>query len=49
MEQDISKYTAKDTVFRDLFSDKEYVAQLYAALHNGENVSVEDIKIITLE
>ena len=32
MEQDISKYTAKDTVFRDLFSDKEYVAQLYAAL-----------------
>ena len=49
MEQDISKYTAKDTVFRDLFSDKEYVAQLYAALHNGENVSVEDIQVITLE
>ena len=49
MEQDISKYTAKDTVFRDLFSDKEYVAQLYKALHNGEKVSVEDIKIITLE
>ncbi|MBR1442522.1 MAG: hypothetical protein IJ583_03195 [Firmicutes bacterium] len=49
MEQDISKFTAKDTVFRNLFGDKKYTAMLYSALHNGEIVSPEDIEIITLE
>ena len=49
VKKDISKYTAKDSVFRDLFSDTEYLAELYAALHNGEEIAKESIEIITLE
>ena len=44
MEKGISKFTAKDSVFR-----AKYLAELYAALHNGEEIDEDSIEIITLE
>lgn len=44
------KRTAKDTVFTSLFWDKEYVLELYRALHPEDMESEEkDLRIITLE
>lgn len=42
--------TVKDTVFRDLFSDPNYLIQLYRALHpEDEKTTVADLKYVTLE
>jgi hypothetical protein len=47
---DIARYTIKDTVFCNLFSDKKYLFQLYKALHpENTDVSENDIEPITLE
>jgi hypothetical protein len=47
---DIAKYTVKDSVFRDLFSDKKYLFELYKALHpENTDVTEDDIEPITLE
>ena len=44
------KRTAKDTVFRDLFSRPKYLLQLYQALHPEDtDVTEQDLKIVTLQ
>lgn len=44
------KRNAKDTVFTSLFRDKEYLLQLYQALHPEDTqTGQEDLTIITLE
>ena len=44
------KRTAKDTVFTSLFRDKEYLLQLYQALHpEDRETTQEDLTIVTLE
>lgn len=42
------KRNSKDSVFTKLFSDPANVAQLYNDIHPAENVSADDIEIITL-
>ena len=44
----IFKRNIKDTVFTRLFKEKKYVAELFSALHPGQEVSEEDIKIVTI-
>lgn len=45
-----SKYTAKDSVFRALFSDPKYLLQLYQALHPEDTtMRADDLEIITLQ
>lgn len=47
---DNAKRTVKDSVFRDLFSDKKYLLQLYQALHPEDTtVSVDDLQNVTIE
>lgn len=42
--------TVKDSVFRNLFSEKKYLFQLYQALHPEDKESVaDDLKYVTLE
>ena len=48
-EQSKAKYTAKDSVFRNLFAIPKYLVQLYKALHPDEDISEDDIKLVTLE
>lgn len=44
------KRTAKDSVFTHLFQDKEYLLQLYQALHPEDTEAKEkDLTIITLK
>ncbi len=43
------KRNIKDSVFTDLFSNKKYVAELYNALHPGENISEDLIDNVTLK
>ena len=44
------KYTVKDTVFRDMFSDKKYLIQLYQALHTDDTaITKDDLDIVTLQ
>ena len=44
------KYTVKDTVFRDMFSDKKYLIQLYQALHPDDKaITKDDLDIVTLQ
>lgn len=44
------KYTAKDSVFRDLFQEPKYLLQLYQALHAEDTEATEeDLEIITIE
>ena len=44
------KRNAKDTVFRDLFSNKKYLLQLYLALHPDDtSITENDLDIVTLE
>ncbi len=44
------KRDAKDTVFRDLFTDPKYLLQLYQGLHPEDTETTEaDLKIITLQ
>lgn len=46
----VAKRTAKDSVFRDLFSDKRYLLQLYQALHPEDTSLTEDeIDIVTIK
>lgn len=41
---------AKDTVFRDMFSQPKYTFQLYQVLHPEDNeVTVDDIKNVTIK
>lgn len=41
------KRTAKDTVFTSLFKEKEYLLQLYQALHPEDiDAKEEDLKIV---
>lgn len=50
MENDTLKRNAKDLVFRNLFSDKKYLLQLYRDLHpEDEKVTEDDITIVTLK
>ena len=45
-----AKYTVKDSVFTDLFSEPQYLCQLYQSLHPEDiNVTESDLKTITLE
>ncbi|MCC8137817.1 MAG: hypothetical protein LIO76_07085 [Clostridiales bacterium] len=37
-----AKYTAKDSVFTDLFRDKKYLLQLYQALHPEDTAATEE-------
>lgn len=44
------KRTAKDTIFRDLFSNKKYLLQLYCALHpEDKTITEKDLNIVTLQ
>lgn len=48
--EEVAKRTAKDTVFRDLFSEPEYLLQLYNCLHpEDKDTKAEDLEIVTLE
>ena len=44
------KFAGKDTVFRDIFSIKKYLYQMYQALH-PEDTTIEqnDLDIVTLQ
>ena len=45
-----AKRTIKDSVFRNLFSQKEYLLQLYQALHpEDKNVTKSDFEYVTLQ
>ncbi|MCM1499072.1 MAG: hypothetical protein NC124_11470, partial [Clostridium sp.] len=41
-EENIAKYTIKDSVFSDLFKTKKYLLQLYKALHPEDTAATED-------
>ncbi len=41
-EENIAKYTIKDSVFSDLFKIKKYLLQLYKALHPEDTTATED-------
>lgn len=44
------KYTAKDSVFRALFSDPRYLLEMYRTLHPEDTATTEDdLEIITLQ
>lgn len=49
-ENKIVRYTAKDSVFSDLFQDPQYLFQLYQALHPEDREVTEDsIKVVTMK
>ena len=49
-EKQEAKYTAKDSVFTDLFSDTGYLFQLYRALHpEDQEATKESISIVTMK
>ena len=49
-ESQPAKYTAKDSVFTDLFRDKKYLLQLYQALHPEDKTATEEsIHSVTLK
>ena len=44
------KHSVKDTVFRDIFSKKKYLIQLYNALHpEDKTITQADLEIVTLQ
>ena len=44
------RHSGKDTVFRDMFSKKKYLMQMYKALHPEDStITKADLKIITLQ
>lgn len=50
MSGKIAKYKGQDTVFRDMFSRKKYLLQLYRALHPEDtDIKAADLKIVTLQ
>ena len=49
-EDKIIKYSGKDTVFRDMFSNPKYLLQLYRVLHpEDESITEADLEIVTLQ
>lgn len=45
-----AKYTAKDSVFRDLFQNPEYLIELYQVLHPEDKTATkEDIRAVTIQ
>lgn len=49
-ESKIARYTAKDSVFSDLFQNPQYLFQLYQALHPEDKEATEDsIKVVTMK
>lgn len=45
MPEKTAKYTGQDTVFRDMFSQKKYLLQLYRALHPEDtNIKATDFE-----
>ena len=50
MSEKTAKYTGQDTVFRDMFSQKKYLLQLYRALHPEDtDIKATDLNIVTLQ
>ena len=50
IDEEIIKRTVKDSVFTNLFREKEYLLQLYRVLHpEDKNVSEDDLSDITIE
>ncbi len=46
----LPKRTVKDSVFRDLFGEPEYLLQLYKALHpEDQEVTKEELEIVTMK
>ena len=49
-DETLVKRNIKDSVFRNLFSDKQYLFQLYQSLHpEDRQTTVEDLELVTLE
>ena len=49
-EDKIIKYSGKDTVFRDMFSNSKYLLQLYRVLNpEDESITEADLEIVTLQ
>ena len=45
-----AKYTAKDSIFRDLFQNPDYLIELYQVLHpEDKTVIKEDIRAVTIQ
>lgn len=42
MEEEVMKYTIKDSVFTSVFKEKKYLLQLYRALHPEDEEATED-------
>ena len=42
MEEEVMKYTIKDSVFTSVFKEKKYLLQLYKALHPEDEAATED-------
>lgn len=42
MEEEVMKYTIKDSVFTSVFKEKKYLLQLYRALHPEDEAATED-------
>ena len=42
------KITIKDSVFTNLFADPKYQRELYMALHPGEDITVDELKTVTI-
>jgi hypothetical protein len=41
MNEEVAKYTIKDSVFTNLFQDKKYLIQLYKTLHPEDMEAIE--------
>ena len=49
MNEKVSKYTIKDSVFTSLFREKKYLIQLYRAIHPEDAEATEDdLKDVTV-
>lgn len=49
MEEEVMKYTIKDSVFTSLFKEKKYLIQLYRALHPEDKEATEnDLQDVTV-
>ncbi len=49
MEEEVMKYTIKDSVFTSLFKEKKYLIELYRAIHPEDiNATEEDLQDVTI-
>ncbi len=49
MEEEVVKYTVKDSLFTNLFREKKYLIQLYRALHPEDKKATEgDLQDVTI-